>query len=88
MGKILELGQWDGDVLKYSYTSFDMDYLEDKADRIQNVVSAMNKDSKKYDVYFEYESAEDELGLTLHVTIQQYEQHKHKENKNLQKGDI
>ena len=41
---IPELNHWgEDDVLRYSYTSTDMEYLEDKADRIYIVINALNK---------------------------------------------
>lgn len=89
MDKLLELNQWDDDgVLRYSYTSTDVEYLEDKADRIYKIVNALNKVRKKYDVYMRYVAKDDSLEVTLHILIQTNEEYKCKENKDDKERDI
>lgn len=89
MKELLELDQWDNNgVLKYSYTSIDMEYLEDKADRIYKVINAINKVEKRYDVYLTYEASDLSPEVTLHIEIQSYDEHKCKKNKGRQKRDL
>lgn len=81
---LIELNQWDSDgVLRYSYASTDMEYLEDKADRIYKVINAINKTEKRYNLVTKYSSSKDDPEVTLHVQIEMNEQYKCKENKDL-----
>lgn len=89
MKKLLELSQWDGNgVLRYAYTSVDMEYLEDKADRVYKVISAINKAEDKYKVSISYIGNDYKPEVTLHIQIEMNEQYKCKKNKNLKERDI
>jgi len=89
MKKLLELNQWDSNgVLRYAYTSTDMEYLEDKADRIYKVINAINKVEDRYKVSMNYVGNDDEPEVTLHIQIEMNEQHKCKKNKDLKERDI
>lgn len=89
MKKLLELNQWDeNEVLKYTYTSTDMEYLEDKADRVYKVINAINKIEGRYKVSMSYTGNDDEPDVTLHIQIEMDEQYKRKKNKDLKERDI
>lgn len=89
MKKLLELNQWDkNEVLKYTYTSTDMEYLEDKADRVYKVINAINKIECRYKVSMNYTGNDDEPDVTLHIQIEMDEQYKRKKNKDLKERDI
>jgi asparagine synthetase A len=89
MKELLELDQWDDDgVLRYTYSSTDMEYLEDKADRIYKVIRALNKVEKRYDVRIEYSAEDDSPEVNLHIQIETNEQYKCKKNKDRKEGDI
>lgn len=89
MKELLELNQWDSDgILRYTYTSTDMEYLEDKADRIYKVINAINKIESRYKVCMNYTSTDDDLEVTLHIQIEMNEQHKCKKDKDLKERDI
>jgi hypothetical protein len=89
MKKLLELNQWDSDgVLRYAYTSVDMEYLEDKADRIYKVINAINKVEDRYKVSMNYTGKDDSPEVTLHIQIEMNEQHKCKKDKDLEERDI
>lgn len=81
---IPELNHWgEDDVLRYSYTSTDMEYLEDKADRIYIVINALNKVEKKYDIHTTYSAEDDSPEVNLDIQIQTNEQYKRKKDKNI-----
>lgn len=89
MKELLELNQWDNDdKLRYAYVSTDMEYLEDKADRIYKVIDSINKVENRYKVTLDYTGSDDCLEVTLHVLIEINEEYKCKKNKDLEEGDI
>jgi len=89
MKELIELNQWDSDgILKYDYVSTDMEYLEDKADRIYKVINAINKVENRYVVSMKYSGTDDSPEVTLSIQIEMNEQYKCKKNKDLKKGDI
>ena len=88
MKELLELDQWDDGILKYTYASTDMEYLEDKADRIYKVIRAINKIEKRYDVKIQYSAVEDSPEVELSIQIETNEQYKCKKNKDRKEGDL
>jgi asparagine synthetase A len=84
MKELIELNQWDSNgVLKYDYVSTDMEYLEDKADRIYKVIKAINKVEDRYKISMEYTGTDDSPEVTLHIQIELNEQYKCKTNKDI-----
>jgi hypothetical protein len=89
MKQLIELNKWDSKgVLRYKYSSVDMEYLEDKADKIYKVIKAINRIEDKYNVKMKYSGTNDSPEVTLHIQIEMNEKYKCKKNKDLKERDI
>lgn len=96
MKELKELDKWKGKYLRYTYKSYDKEYLKEKLHKACKVIDAYNSNNDSgfivghsiRETGFLALGSTKKIHYTLDIIIEPNEQHQCKENINQQKGDL
>ena len=86
--EILELQNWEGEYLRYQYTSASKKWLEEKAAALHTLIDALNAAEWQYYIATKIRKGEAKKELILDIIISSSEKYKHKENSHFQEKGI